>query len=158
MPGRNVQTKSMIISLLGSFEGLQHNPQPQLSFDTRCKKVLDLSSQITPQEHFLPGSSSVVPCQISLIWESFPLYSSSCGTVRRFYHTLSSGNMCYMAFHPHRCFKYSPLSVSLWFSTSVLSSRFVKSFLRPGLIILDPQLRYMFVKYVFHCIVSCSIF
>ena len=26
--------------LLGSFEGLQHNPQPQLSFDTPCKKVL----------------------------------------------------------------------------------------------------------------------
>ena len=137
MPGRNVQTKSMIIFLSGSFEGLQHNPQPQLSFDTRCKKVLDLSSQITPQEHFLPGSSSVAQCQISLIWESFPLYSSSCGTVRRFYHTLSSG-MCYMAFHLHRCFKYFPLSVSLWFSTLVSSSRFAKSFLRLGLVILEP--------------------
>ena len=81
---------------LGSFEGLQHNPQPQLSFDTLCKKVSNLSSQTTPQGHFLPGLSSVAPCQISHIWESFQLDSSSCGTVQHFYHTLWSGTWLFI--------------------------------------------------------------
>ena len=70
-----------------------------------------------PQEHadrFLPGLLSVVPCQISPIWESFPLDSTSCGTVRRLYHTQWSGRL-YMAFHSIVCFSLIPFQLPCGF-------------------------------------------
>ena len=56
----------------------------------------------------------------------------------------------YMDFHPHQCFFTISFAVALWFSTLVSSSRFAKSFLRLGLVILEPWLRWARSYMLFH--------
>ena len=101
MPGRNVQTKSMIISLLGSFEGLQHNPQPQLSFDTQCKKVLGSSFTNHTPRTFPPRI--VICCTLSDL-SYLGVFSTGFFFMWDSPAFLPYTMIWYMAFHPHQCF------------------------------------------------------
>ena len=123
---------------LGSFEGLQHNPQPQLSFDTQCKKVLGSSfTNHTPRTF---PSRIVICCTLSDL-SYLGVFSTGFFFMWDSPAFLPYTMIWYMDFHPHQCFFTISFAVALWFSTLVSSSRFAKSFLRLGLAILEPWLR-----------------